>query len=50
MIALILISTYSYKILFEKSIKGGLKAKEKEEIVFFSKKKKKKKENKKRRV
>mgnify|MGYP003649169053 CR=1 FL=1 len=41
-LTLIILSSYTYKVVIGEYNKGGLKAKEKEEVVFCSKKKKKK--------
>jgi hypothetical protein len=49
-VIMILLSSYTYKVVFDKSNSGGLKLKDKEELVFVSKKKKKRIINKKRKV
>jgi hypothetical protein len=41
-ISIFLLSIYSYEIIDDKDVKGGIKVKEKEEVVIPEKKKRKK--------
>jgi hypothetical protein len=42
-IGIILLCLYSYRVIDERPIKGGMKEKEKEEVLYTNNKKKKKK-------